>query len=47
MLQALGEVDGATSGRRIFDRLRMGTRPKLAGRAAHQLPATSKAPTRQ
>jgi hypothetical protein len=29
--------------RRIFDRLRMGTRAKLAGRAAHQPPAPLKA----
>jgi hypothetical protein len=45
----LAVMSGAVhmSVRRIFDRLRMGTRPKLAGRAAHQLPATSKAPTRQ
>ena len=47
MLQAVGEVDGATSGRRIFDRLRMGTRAKLAGSADHQPPATSIPATHQ
>ena len=35
MLQAVGEVDGATSGRRIFDRLRVGKRYKPARSAGH------------